>query len=319
MTKVLKSVRLGTFLAFLGTSVFPAGAADLTQVTGQGKSFTLTTATAISYGANNIYTQRTLQPGVYGCNDATFGDPIPGVVKACYTSVGAVAPSAQLTVLIGQNGFFSLSGAAEVSYGANGVYSKKTLQPGTYACTDQIFGDPIFGVVKACYTTAAATTTPVAPTTTTAQVAAQNNSFTLSAATVVSYGANGSFNKKSLAAGTYSCTDQFFGDPIFGVVKACYTATSTAVAGATPTPPAATAPVAAPAPVLSTQKPVVESGSVMSVAGDVVVNGAVSNAEYQAMAQKMGTEAGVAYRYGPSSGGGGPAGCPRMPSERASR
>ena len=32
-----------------------------------------------------------------------------------------------------------------------------------------------------------------------------------------------------------------------------------------------------------------------------MVNGAVSNAEYQAMAQKMGTDAAVAYRYGPSS------------------
>jgi hypothetical protein len=36
------------------------------------------------------------------------------------------------------------------------------------------------------------------------------------------------------------------------------------------------------------------------VAGDVMVNGAVSNAEYQAMAQKMGTDAAIAYRYGPS-------------------
>ncbi|MGF6524724.1 hypothetical protein ABID77_000001, partial [Variovorax sp. PvP013] len=53
MTKVLKSVRLGTFLAIAGFSAAPTWAADLLQLTVQGKSFTLTSATTVSYGANN--------------------------------------------------------------------------------------------------------------------------------------------------------------------------------------------------------------------------------------------------------------------------
>ena len=38
---------------------------------------------------------------------------------------------------------------SEVRYGANGSYFYKTLSDGT-ACTNSVFGDPIFGVVKQC-------------------------------------------------------------------------------------------------------------------------------------------------------------------------
>ena len=52
-----------------------------------------------------------------------------------------------------------------------------------------------------------------------------------------------------------------------------------------------------------------------------MVNGAVSNAEYQAMAQKMGTDAAIAYRYGPSSAEYGTAGQGGLPTygKRASQ
>ncbi|HUD33134.1 MAG TPA: hypothetical protein VMR43_08985, partial [Variovorax sp.] len=46
---------------------------------------------------------------------------------------------------------------------------------------------------------------------------------------------------------------------------------------------------------------VVTKGALQPIPGDVMVNGAVSNAEYQAMAQKMGTDAAIAYRYGAPS------------------
>ncbi|RZI54108.1 MAG: hypothetical protein EOP12_04700, partial [Pseudomonas sp.] len=241
------------------------------QLTVQGQKFTLTSTTTISYGANNVFTQKTLQPGTYSCDDGFFGDPLWGITKACYMPNSATA-AAQLQLLANQNASFTLAKATTVSYGVNGVFNQKALQPGTYACTDQFFGDPLWGLVKACYTptvTAASALT---------QIVGQFNSFKLTVATTVSYGANGVFVEKTLQPGTYTCDDSFFGDPLWGVTKACYTGTS-----------ASTSTVAA--------KPTVTT-TASAIPGDVVVNGAVSNAEYQAMAQKMGTDAAIAYRYG---------------------
>jgi hypothetical protein len=36
-----------------------------------------------------------------------------------------------------------------VRYGANGVYSYKTAT-GSISCSNAIFGDPLYGTVKAC-------------------------------------------------------------------------------------------------------------------------------------------------------------------------
>ncbi|RYF48099.1 MAG: hypothetical protein EOO38_10815, partial [Cytophagaceae bacterium] len=201
MTKVLKKVRLGTFMAFAGLSACPTWAADLLQLTVQDKSFTLTATTTVSYGANNVFTQKTLQPGTYSCNDGFFGDPIWGVVKACYMPNSAT--SSQSQQLAAQNGSFTLTKTTVVSYGANNAFNQKTLAAGKYACTDGVFGDPIWGVVKACY--APADTTQLT------QLVGQSGSFKLTTASVVSYGANGVFFQKTLQPGTYSCDDGFFG------------------------------------------------------------------------------------------------------------
>ncbi|MGJ7582623.1 hypothetical protein ACSFA3_20795, partial [Variovorax sp. RHLX14] len=50
----------------------------------------------------------------------------------------------------------------------------------------------------------------------------QSGSFALSTVSTVSYGGNGAFNSKTLAAGTYVCGDQLFGDPAPGIAKSCY-------------------------------------------------------------------------------------------------
>jgi hypothetical protein len=278
VTKVLKSTHLGVLVALAGCAASPTWAADLLQLTAQGKSFTLTAATTVSYGANNVFAQKTLQPGTYSCSDGFFGDPLPGVVKACFVPNPTTTP--QLQQLGKQDGSFTLSKTTVVSYGANNTFNQKTLAAGTYSCTDAFFGDPIWGVVKGCYAPAD-TTQPT-------KIVGQSGSFTLATASVVSYGANGVFFQKTLQPGTYSCNDSFFGDPLSGVVKACYTSTSTAIAKPVEPPPLV-------------KPPITPIYGAVPVPGDVVVNGAVSNAEYQAMAQKMGTDAGIAYRYGSPS------------------
>jgi type IV pilus assembly protein PilY1 len=50
----------------------------------------------VAYGANNSYNVRAFQ-GTASCNNATFGDPLPGTGKACYISNDTIAPSGGLT------------------------------------------------------------------------------------------------------------------------------------------------------------------------------------------------------------------------------
>jgi hypothetical protein len=53
------------------------------------------------------------------------------------------------------------------------------------------------------------------------KVADEGGNFTLTETQEVRYGANGVYNTKVLAVGTYACTNTFFGDPIVGVRKVC--------------------------------------------------------------------------------------------------
>lgn len=58
----------------------------------ENESFTLTEPTAIKFGADGTFYQKTLLPGTYFCEYNFMGDPKPGVQKNCYL-VGSDAPS----------------------------------------------------------------------------------------------------------------------------------------------------------------------------------------------------------------------------------
>ena len=128
----------------------------------------------------------------------------------------------------GENGQCSFSGTRQVRYGANGSYGYKSAT-GSIACTNDVFGDPIFGVVKSCSyadtTTGGTPSTPVAPDP--APVApswtacsAEDGTCSFSGTHTVRYGANGVYATRS-ATGAIACNNNVFGDPIFGVVKTC--------------------------------------------------------------------------------------------------
>ena len=59
------------------------------------------------------------------------------------------------------------------------------------------------------------------------KVADEGQTVSLATATVVQYGANDSFVQKTVT-GSMSCTNAFFGHPLPGVAKACYTQSGTA-------------------------------------------------------------------------------------------
>lgn len=98
---------------------------------------------AIAYGANGAFNVLTIN-GAYNCNNATFGDPIPGPSKACYEALPDYAFAAN------ENGTISGLSSEPVAYGANGNYVFKVLS-GTQGCNNSVFGDPAPGLSKTCY------------------------------------------------------------------------------------------------------------------------------------------------------------------------
>jgi hypothetical protein len=78
----------------------------------------------------------------------TFGSFICFVLAAFIFPSSATAQQ-DWTFCANENAFCAFAGAKEVRYGANGLYKYQTLTGGT-ACTNNVFGDPLIGVVKQC-------------------------------------------------------------------------------------------------------------------------------------------------------------------------
>jgi hypothetical protein len=155
----------------------PPGGYTLCAAEGQRCGFS--GAANVVYGARDSWTSpRGFTDGV-ACTNANFGDPLYGVVKACYVSAAsapapAPAPTVNLppagySLCAAENQHCSFTGAANVVYGARTTWTQPRSFSGGTACNNATFGDPLAGVVKACYTMAVAapapapTPTPVPP------------------------------------------------------------------------------------------------------------------------------------------------------------
>ncbi|MER5435526.1 SGNH/GDSL hydrolase family protein [Streptomyces sp. NPDC002588] len=104
----------------------------------------------VAYGAYGAFATITAT-GDTPCTNPTFGDPIPGVSKACYTFAGG--PSGYTTACSDENSACAFSGQQTVAYGARGRFTYRTFTGGT-PCTTTAFGtDPLYGVSKTCYLT----------------------------------------------------------------------------------------------------------------------------------------------------------------------
>ena len=66
--------------------------------------------------------------------------------------------SGNWTFCADENNFCSFTGTQNVRYGANGTYVYKSLTNGTM-CSNSVFGDPIYDVVKQCYIQGSGTST----------------------------------------------------------------------------------------------------------------------------------------------------------------
>src|SRR6516164_2163502 len=162
----------------------------------------------VAYGANGNFVFQTATNGI-ACNNATFGgDPIFGTAKACY-----IGPEGYAFCAAAENGTCSFSGTKDVAYGANGKFVFQTATNGI-ACNQGAFSsDPIVGTAKACY---------IGPEGYAFCAAAENGTCSFNGTKDVAYGANGKFVFQTATNGIAGNQGAFSGDPIFGVVKACY-------------------------------------------------------------------------------------------------
>ena len=178
----------------------------------------------VRYGANNSYATLSATASI-ACNNIVFGDPMPGVVKTCqYADTSSMVPApapSTWTACANEGGTCNFSGTSDVRYGANSIYSTRTAS-GSIACTNTVFGDPIPGVVKACEYATNLSTPPVTAPVVETWTACGSEGATCSFAGTreVRYGANGVLTSK-IIAGSTSCTNSVFGDPIPGVLKSC--------------------------------------------------------------------------------------------------
>jgi parallel beta-helix repeat protein len=149
------------------------------------------------------------------------------------------AQSGDWTVCATEGGRCSFSGQQQVRYGANGSYVFKTLTDGT-ACSNSVFGDPIYGVVKQCSLWTGTSTGGDTGSTEWSFCAFEGSNCPFSGTREVRYGANGSYVYKTLTDGI-ACSNAVFGDPIYGVRKQCDTRATTAAAApsapSSPPPP----------------------------------------------------------------------------------
>jgi hypothetical protein len=130
----------------------PAGApgSGWTQCATEGGSCAAVAGQPVAYGAYGAF-NRVTATGSMACSNATFGDPINGEAKACYTRSGN--PPGYGTTCASEGGPCAFTGMQTVAYGARGVFLYRSFTGGA-ACTSTTFGsDPLPGVAKSCYLT----------------------------------------------------------------------------------------------------------------------------------------------------------------------
>jgi hypothetical protein len=210
----------------------------------------------VYYGANNKYFNKVDVTGSVVCSNATFGDPIYGVVKSCSyvanTAPPVTPPGIPPASAIGcadedATCLLPVGAKATVYYGANNKYFNKTGVTGSVVCSNAVFGDPIYLTAKSCSYVVEGSTQPPpntppanTPPSNAVTCAAEDGNCVVPAGTTatVYYGANNKYFYKTNVSGSLACSNAVFGDPIYLTAKGCSYVLNTPAAGAVTSLPA---------------------------------------------------------------------------------
>jgi hypothetical protein len=104
----------------------------------------------VRYGSGTTFVSKTVT-GSVACTNAVFGDPTPNVAKTCsYAADTAAAPAPETwSTCAGEEGICTFSGTRDVRFGAGSSFVTRTFT-GAVLCSNTVFGDPAYGVVKSC-------------------------------------------------------------------------------------------------------------------------------------------------------------------------
>ncbi len=185
----------------------------------------------VAYGANGKFNYKYSVSNGIDCNNTVFGDPIPGTRKACYYKLKSSGGPPGYTYCADEGGRCNFNGIADVAYGANGKFSYKYDVSNGIDCNNGIFGDPIPGTRKACYYKLKSGGPPGYSYCADEGGRCDFNGYYAD----VAYGANGKFNYKYNVMNGIDCNNTVFGDPIWGVRKACYYKIRASIPTLTPT------------------------------------------------------------------------------------
>ena len=147
-----------------------------------------------------------------------------GVRKDC--ALRTATATGEWSVCAAEGSSCAFAGTQEVRYGANGSYYYKTLTGGA-ACTNAVFGDPVYGVRKDC---------SLGPPSDWNFCASEGSTCAFAGTQQVRYGADGSYFYKTVTD-SVACHNSVFGDPIYGVRKQCDVAGTAALILPPPPPP----------------------------------------------------------------------------------
>jgi uncharacterized repeat protein (TIGR02543 family) len=153
----------------LAQGVVDTPPAGYTRCAGEGGTCSYTGSANVVYGARSTWSSPRAFTGGTVCGNAVFGDPLYGVVKSCYyqASTASTPPPAPTTTDTPPTGYTrcanegqacGFTGSANVVYGARSAWTAPRSFSGGTACTNTVFGDPLYGVVKGCYLLLATTT-----------------------------------------------------------------------------------------------------------------------------------------------------------------
>ena len=215
-TETTYTVGSGTW-EFTG-SLVPASTTSLpgtwTQCAAEGATCSVNGTETVAFGAQGKYEYAT-ETGAVTCGNTVFGDPDVGVAKACYAEPAPTTTSGAWQQCATEGVTCSFSGTETVAFGAEGKYEYAT-ETGSLTCSDTVFGDPDYGVAKACYIEA-----PPPAATTWAPCSAETISCVVPGTHGIAFGADGQYSYGTFT-GSSACNNMVFGDPDPGHAKACY-------------------------------------------------------------------------------------------------
>jgi hypothetical protein len=189
----------------------PAG---FTRCAGEAQRCTFAGTRVVAYGADSY--RFTVATDGIDCGIVAFGgDPAVGVLKSCF--VAPVGGPAGYASCAAEGGTCVVQGPALVAFGAAGAFAYRLVSDGSVSCGNAAFGrDPIYGVAKGCHVA------PPGGAPGWTSCATEHGICSPGSGRTVLFGARGAFFAR-WQTGPATCDSAAFGgDPIPGVVKACY-------------------------------------------------------------------------------------------------